>query len=346
MDFENYIEQCVVKLLTHGNKVNGTGFWVLPDGSCLTCFHILKEEKNLENIEIEYKGEKLQVCFDYKLSNPEKDIAVLKLKDQEKDQIKSFSFVPLGVPIMDSEVRFYGYRKGFSKGYMITATLRPGQEIGAMGKVLNLETNQPDKTTVGGMSGAPVFDRRQKVVVGIQWSEEEAGPAICYAHPIEKSYESWPELREKNKQASKQAFKDLYISQTESECVNARIAIRKDNELGDVLFENNAAVVRIGKNLDNNIILGQPASGEHGRILLASGTYVYQHLGKHSAILKRKTGKKIILKQCQEETLHQLDKIIFLPDFAISVRFELPDISDYEPTDELPIPTEEFLENS
>lgn len=194
MDFENYIEQCVVRIL--GECEEGTGFWVLPDGYCLTCFHIIVGERGIPSSEvsIEYRGKPLKAKYCSDLSNPDGDVAVLKVADE---QIRPVDYVLLGLAEMDTEVRSYGYRKG-SEGYRMTGTLRPGQFFAKVGEVYNFETNMPGNSYVDGMSGAPVFDPKRGVVLGMQYGQEEEGPAISYVHPIEKVYKSWHELETKN----------------------------------------------------------------------------------------------------------------------------------------------------
>ncbi|SRR6266568_3934265 len=190
MDFE-YIQQCVVKILDLKRILLGTGFWVLPDGYCLTCFHIVADRKKiLENLWIEYKGEIVQAVYEPSLSSPVNDIAVLKA---QANNFGPVPIVPLGLARMNSEVQLFGYREGFKEGFSITGKLRPGQTL-TVGKVYNLETSMPDGSSIGGMSGAPVFDPVQKLVIGILYGEEEKGPAFSYVHPIDKAYQSWPAL--------------------------------------------------------------------------------------------------------------------------------------------------------
>ena len=195
MDFETYIEQCVVKI--SGRLQKGTGFWVLPDGYCLTCFHIIADKGGTPSseIDVEYKGKLLKARYCPGLSNPDEDVVVLEVTDKQAQPV---DYTLLGPAEMDTEVRSYGYRQG-SEGYRMTGTLRPGQFFAEVGEVYNfVETSMPDGSSVAGMSGAPVYDYRRKIVVGIQYSEEKEGPVTSYVHPIEKVYKSWPELKTRN----------------------------------------------------------------------------------------------------------------------------------------------------
>jgi hypothetical protein len=206
MDFEN-IQQCVVKILGHKRILLGTGFWVFPDGYCLTCFHIITDRKKiLENLWIEYRGETVQAIYEKSLSSPGNDIAVLKA---QANIFGPDSIVPLGLARMNSDVQLFGFREGFPNGFSVTGKLRPGQTL-TVGKVYNLETGLPDGSSIEGMSGAPVFDPVQKLAIGILYGEEEKGPAISYVHPIDKAFQSWPALADRVKYGYEQTLVKKY----------------------------------------------------------------------------------------------------------------------------------------
>jgi len=198
VDFDAYIQQSVVKILTLTGEVNGTGFWVLG-GYCVTCAHLIQDERGnlLPNLNLEYKDKQFTASYRADLSNPEEDIAVFKVKGEQ------VQCVPLGEAVLDTEVRAYGYRKGFPKGYPVTGRLRPGPDLPRVGKLYNLETSQPDQSSIGGMSGCPIYDPERMVVVGILYGEEQTGPSISYVHPIEKVYKHWPSLKVENTGVSK-----------------------------------------------------------------------------------------------------------------------------------------------
>lgn len=191
MTFNEYIKACVVRILT---PRTGTGFCVLPGGYILTCHHVVTSTWS-RTIELEYDGHKYAATIVTELSNPNKDIAVLKLLDATA---LSLSPVPLGKAEIDTDVRVFGYRKDFPDGYQMTGQLRPGQVLPLTGEVYNFETYLPDQTNLDGMSGSPVFDSQKKRVIGIFYGQENKGPSVSYVHSIEKAYEYWAELESKN----------------------------------------------------------------------------------------------------------------------------------------------------
>jgi len=217
--FEKYIIDCVVEI-THPKQ--GTGFWILPDGHILTCYHILvtadRWGREVENsdVKIKYHGKDYIAVLDKEHSKKELDIAVLTVKEEIDEKIH---FVPLGDPELNTEVQVFGYRVGedgktFKKGYHISGMLRPGQILNEGGLVYNLETNQPPLSSVAGMSGSPVYDMNTTKVIGIQGSEERTGPSICYVHPVAKIYKLWPELRIKNFNSIRKDF-NIYFMATD-----------------------------------------------------------------------------------------------------------------------------------
>jgi len=219
--FEKYIKDCVVEILKPNQ---GTGFWVLPDGHILTCYHVLFNQKlkpwnrdvDIENIDIKirYHEKEYTALFDKEHSKPEIDIAVLTVK-QVKEKIH---FVSLGDPELNTEVHVFGYRvdgnekEAFKNGYHVFGMLRSGQVLNDGGLVYNLETHQPPNSSVSGMSGSPIYDINKKRVVGLQYSQEEVGPSICYVHPIEKVYKLWPELRINNFNSIRKDFNIYFLS--------------------------------------------------------------------------------------------------------------------------------------
>ncbi|WP_257456105.1 trypsin-like peptidase domain-containing protein [Archangium lipolyticum] len=200
MNFDDFVERCVVSILLPRKSrfrpeswtIVGTGFWVSPAGYCITCHHVLTDNGlDPSDVHLKYRETVLHARLVQDISNLEKDTAVLRVSSPLEEPVEC---VPLGSAKPDTEVRLFGYRMGFTDGYRITGTLRPGQNLHSFGMVYNLETSLPGGSTVGGMSGAPVFDPRRKVVVGIQHGEEEKGPSTTYIHPIEVAYETWPDL--------------------------------------------------------------------------------------------------------------------------------------------------------
>ena len=212
VDFETYVERCVVKILAPNGAVNGTGFWVLK-GYCLTCLHcltaswgntLIRRIRSLRRkvplrLDVEYKGRRFRAYYREDLSNPEEDIAVLEVELRGE----SVRCVPLGKAMLDTNARAYGYRKGFLEGYRLSGILRLGQHFTATGPVYNLETNLPEGSSITGMSGCPIYDPQRIFVIGVQHAEEMEGASISYAHPIEGIYKNWGRLKVENAKISK-----------------------------------------------------------------------------------------------------------------------------------------------
>lgn len=115
----------------------------------------------------------------------------------------------------------------------------------------------------------------------------------------------------------------------------ARITVRKDGPTGAPLFEGHAPLVRIGRDPSSEVVLEQPASWEHGRIVLAGGVFVYQHLGQRAVAIRRTNGRRVDI-SCDshaEETLRQNDLIEVSGSTRLSVQFQLPPATGYTPTE-------------
>ncbi len=117
--------------------------------------------------------------------------------------------------------------------------------------------------------------------------------------------------------------------------VGPSIEIRRDNAVGPVLFTRNAALIRLGRDPSSDIVLEQPASWEHGRIIFTYGSYLYQHLGKHEASILRKNGHRVRLNREAENevTLRQLDTLEF-GGLSLVVKFQAPPPQGYIPTND------------
>lgn len=222
MDLSNYIKQCVFKILEpdynlvgrkSGHTIRGTGFWIGGEGYCITCYHVILDNRLDPNaVDIEYQGKLLKVSICEELSSLEKDIAILKITDT---RIPPVSPAPLGLPQKNQDVWAFGFRKGYRKGYMLNGTLLGKEEFEHVGEVINFKTDMPDSTTVKGMSGSPIFDDEQNAVVGILYSQEPEGPAISYVNPMDKIFKCWPQLESKN--ASTLITKLIVLEKTTSE---------------------------------------------------------------------------------------------------------------------------------
>lgn len=204
MSDEKHLVDCSVKFLNSKNKVAGSGFWVLPDGHGLTCHHVIVRDsgQSPERVKVQFMNRVLHVRYVPELSSPEHDVAAFKLIE---DGVAPVPFVRLArAEKPDKEVRVWGYRKDFFYGYLLSGTLRPGQDF-ACGSVYNLNSSMPDGSSVCGMSGGPVLDPQSESVVGLLYAEEIEGPSVAYVHPIEKVFDAWPDLPARNAEAYQKA---------------------------------------------------------------------------------------------------------------------------------------------
>lgn len=217
MEIDEYITRCVVKIFAKSRyiprlfrceqKIAGTGFWILPDGYIVTCHHVVVHKGQVpKSIEIEYRGQRLKGAYCPERSHPDADLAILQVKEEHLQP----DYVLLGRAKADAEVRAYGYRYGFSEGYRMTGVLRPGQCFPHdMGEIYNFENKLPEEGSLVGMSGGPVYDPKQGLVIGVQYAEEESGPSIGYIHPIDKICKKWPELESRNSNTLLAKLRDL-----------------------------------------------------------------------------------------------------------------------------------------
>lgn len=194
------MDQYVIKFLNSKKSIMGSGFWVLPEGYGVTCYHVIAKEsrQSLDSVRVEFNRHILHVKYEPDLSDPAQDIAVFRLIDNWDGPLP---FVSLGrVKKLDIRIRIFGYRDGLPGGYQLTGELQPGQHA-KVGALYNLATSMPDKSSIAGMSGAPVFEADSGKVVGLLYAEEEMGPAVSYVHPVDKLYGAWPELAFRNQSA-------------------------------------------------------------------------------------------------------------------------------------------------
>jgi hypothetical protein len=119
-----------------------------------------------------------------------------------------------------------------------------------------------------------------------------------------------------------------------NESARAHITISQSGSRDKTLFSGCASLVRLGRSPASEIVLPQPASWEHGRIVLTAGVYIYEHLGKHGASIRRSSGKQVRLssRRRSHEALRQLDEITLTDTFSVTIHFSLPDETGYTPT--------------
>lgn len=194
---ERNLQPYLVKILhLDDQRVNGTGFFCLPDGYVLTCYHVIAPhiEANKTGVVIIYQNETLdaQICKDY--CNVDADIAVIKLVEQEK----IWPYMELDVYnrwSLGDRVSSFGYPQDSSfrkAGIGITAKLVSATKDERT-EVVQIVGGTLENVSPG-FSGAPVLHQRTKKVIGLVNSKYELTQAFLV--PLDTLYRQWPESRD------------------------------------------------------------------------------------------------------------------------------------------------------
>ncbi len=203
------VSESIVIVLDRDRNMLGTGFFVLPDGFLVTCYHNLSDSKIAHSDEYDCT---FYICFEkseeeflceliLEKSNYEKDIAVLKVMDQGA----RFPFVPLGElkfnPGVYNNIFSFAFtsRRHFNK-FPIMAKLvgpySPKTEDGYNNYFVAGEAN------IGhGSSGAPVYDLKKRIVFGIIRGRFETQNQFLII-PIEDLFINWESLKSENDRVS------------------------------------------------------------------------------------------------------------------------------------------------
>jgi hypothetical protein len=112
------LRESMVKILgSHGQPVAGSGFIIRSDGYLVTCHHVIYV---LDALNVEYQGQIYQAEWCEELSNPEVDIAILKI------DVENAKAVPIINPQhLSTSVTVYGFppakKTNFSEGFAVSA---------------------------------------------------------------------------------------------------------------------------------------------------------------------------------------------------------------------------------
>jgi HEAT repeat protein len=112
------LRESMVKILgSHGQPVAGSGFIIRSDGYLVTCHHVIYV---LDALNVEYQGQIYQAEWCEELSNPEVDIAILKI------DVENAKAVPIINPQhLSTSVTVYGFppsqKKYFPEGIAVSA---------------------------------------------------------------------------------------------------------------------------------------------------------------------------------------------------------------------------------
>lgn len=119
------IWQSMVKIIDfHGNTL-GSGFIIHPDGYFVTCHYIIY---SLNLLKVQYQDKDYQAQWCEKLSNPEVDIAILKI------DVKNAKSIPTTIPkdqMVSALVYGFSYSQypRFSKSFDVYGTLRESLDV-------------------------------------------------------------------------------------------------------------------------------------------------------------------------------------------------------------------------
>ena len=155
------VKACTVAIATPERNIQGTGFFISPNGHLLTCAHVVESAGGWENVRVNGQGVELVYLGD----RTRDDFAILQLSGYQG------ASVPLAVNFQPMD-RFLsiGYgRTDFPQGASIDGTItdmNPQSEFSNL-PMLRLRVKANSQQVQGGYSGSPVFDAETQRVIGI-----------------------------------------------------------------------------------------------------------------------------------------------------------------------------------
>ena len=256
-------------------------------------------------------------------AEPAGDVAVLRIAGALPAEARP-ARLALHAGLFGHPFRAHGYPLGHDAGVFAYGELRDRLSNGW----LQVEdTKVPGRTIEPGFSGGPVEDRATGRIVGmVVASTARAHEKVAFVIPNDMLARAWPTL-------AVDAAPGPAGEASAGEGPGSVLTVL-DGARDDVLFSGQTALLRLGRDPSSDVVLDQPASWEHGRILLSGGAFVYQHLGRRAVAIRRRTGQVAVLTRDghSEETLRQSDRIALTPACSVVVRFELTPERDYLPT--------------
>lgn len=182
LDLDRFWES-MVKILDSKGTTVGSGFIIHPDGYIITCHHVIYP---LALLKVEHCGQEYQAEWCNEYSNPEVDIAILKI------DVKDAKPIPITIPQHQAvAVMVYGFphnqeTKGFPKGFDVYGTLSQSPPIETRftyNRISEVEQLAPwnkkpkrgstfwayriDQKVDYGISGGPVIDLKSGRAMGI-----------------------------------------------------------------------------------------------------------------------------------------------------------------------------------
>ncbi|WP_293073174.1 NB-ARC domain-containing protein [Okeania sp. SIO3B5] len=237
----NKIWESMVRIIDSNGNTVGSGFMIHRDGYFVTCHHIIY---SLNWLKVQYQDKDYQAQWCKKFSNPEVDIAILKIN------VKNAKYIPTTIPkdqVVSTLVCGFSHNQfpRFSKSFDVYGTLRESVEVNTISvyhqekdvNFRNLWNKKPqDESTFsaytikqdenekidGGVFGGLVLDNNSGCAIGvIQSSDNKESYVISWENIIYrlKLLEIYPRRQEafstvtiRNLSPSKtQSSSDIYI---------------------------------------------------------------------------------------------------------------------------------------
>jgi hypothetical protein len=330
---------CFVRVRSPDGEAVGAGFLVTEDGDVLTCAHVVARALSADaQSQSSPRGE---VWIDFPFldaaprparvcrwipqgpaSAPAGDVAVLRVEAQLPHGVVA-ARLTMDQGLFGRGFRTHGYPRRHDAGVFAYGELRDRLSNGW----LQVEDVKGQGRSIEpGFSGGPVQDRTTGRVVGMVVAAT-ADPAdkVAFVITADLLARAWPVLAVERAPDAGTAARAAGGS---------RLTVVSEESGDQPLFSGVTALVRFGRDPASDVVLGQPASWEHGRILLSGGAYVYQHLGRRPIVIRHRTGEVVALNRGERDelTLRQADQLALAPALAVTVRFELVPEADYEPT--------------
>ncbi|OYD96813.1 molecular chaperone Tir [Nostoc sp. 'Peltigera membranacea cyanobiont' 210A] len=180
------VKACTVAIATPEGCIQGTGFFISPNGHLLTCAHVVESAGGWEKVRVNGQGVELVYLGD----RTRDDFAILQLPDYQG------ASVPLAVNFQPMD-RFLsiGYgRTDFPQGASIDGTItdmNPQSEFSNL-PMLRLRVKANSQQVQGGYSGSPVFDAETQRVIGIIAAYDNTEGAL--ALPLVTVQQKWLNL--------------------------------------------------------------------------------------------------------------------------------------------------------
>lgn len=180
------VKACTVAIATPEGYIQGTGFFISPNGYLLTCAHVVESAGGWEKVRVNGQGVELVYLGD----RTRDDFAILQLPDYQDQGVPlSLTFEP------GNQFRSIGYgRSDFPKGGTIEGNITDANPHADFSNLLmlRLRVMADAQQIIGGYSGSPVFDIELQAVVGMiaAYDNTQGGLAV----PLTTVQENWAGL--------------------------------------------------------------------------------------------------------------------------------------------------------